>query len=505
MTEQDRLRGASVDGVAVNLASQLLRFGLRFTYQIVIARLLLPADFGLVALIAPVMTFISLFADLGLSQATIQHENISEEQLSFLFWVNVAAGTALAAFCVAAAPLVAHFYGDPRVDGVMIASGALLFIGGFYGQHMALLNRRMRFRALAALDLSGFGFGAVCAIAAAKAGAGYWAILANQAGVSVVTLAGAWWLAAWRPGRPGRLSDMRPLLHFGGNVTSFNFVNFFSRNSDNILIGRFAGEAALGLYDRAFKLMLLPFEQVAAPFSKVAVPLLSRSQSDPVFYRRAFRRMLQAVLLLVYPGLAFMIANSHPLVVLGLGQRWAGVAPIFAILGVDAFVAPIGNSMGWLFVSQGRTKEMRDWGIAASIMFVGCFVAGLHWGPRGVAAGYATAGLLEILVLSRVGTRSGPLRTQDFWPMLTPFMVAAAVDFAVLECLPAAAQSIPGLVLQVPLSYGLFVGSLAMFHEGRQALSDAVRQARQLRGRLRRPRDDRRVVTPAEPVPVNFG
>ncbi len=383
--------------------------------------------------------------------------------------------------CVLSAPLVAAFYGDPRAAGVMMVSGSLLLASGLYSQHLALLNRHMRFRALAVLDLASFAIGAAAGIASALLGAGYWAILINQAAVTVSGLAIAWIVSGWVPGRPGPYARMKPLLHFGGNITAFNFVNFFSRNTDDILLGRFAGEHALGLYDRAFKLMLLPFSQVSGPFTKVALPLLSRSQEEPEFYRRAYQRMLGAVLLLIYPGLVFMIASSHDLIVLALGQRWAAVAPIFAILGIDAFVAPIGNSMGWLFVSQGRTREMRNWGVVTSVLFVFCFAIGLHWGPRGVAAGYAAAGLIEISFLTRVVTRKGPLRGQDFWPVVLPFLLGIGVTFAAMHGLRRILPASPwSLLVEAVCAYAAFVGSLTVLPSGRDILRDVAAQSARL-------------------------
>ena len=484
--ERRRLKGASIGGVLINMASQVVRTLLRLGYQIVIARLLLPGDFGLVAMAAPVITFVQLFADLGLSQATVQQSEISQGQLSFLFWLNVAAGLLLSAVCVGAAPLVARFYGDPRVTGVMIAAGALLLLGSFYSQHMALLNRHMRFRALAVVDIASFLLGSAGGIAAALLGAGYWAIIANQAVTTVSALVMVWRASGWVPGRPGRFSEMTALMHFGGNVTSFNFVNFFSRNGDNILIGRFAGEHALGLYDRAFKLMLVPFGQIAAPFGKVAVPLLSRSHDQPEFYRQAYRRMLEAVLLLLYPGLVFMIAAHRALIALALGPRWADVAPIFAILGFNAFVAPIGSSMGWLFVSQGRTREMRNCGIVASAIFVGCFVVGLRWGPLGVAAGYMVAGFIEISFLWRIATRKGPLGGRDFFATILPFVLAVLFSFAVLAGLrPFLPPGLAGLMLQAVCAYAAFFAALAALPGGRHVLRGAFRQLAALVKRFR--------------------
>ena len=479
--ERARLKGAAVNGVAANLAAQLVLFVLRFGYQIAIARLLLPSDFGLVAMITPVIAFVQLFADLGLTQATIQMKEISQGQLSFLFWLNVVAGLLLSGLCVVGAPFVAQFYGDPRAAGVMVASGAMFALGGFFSQHFALLNRQMRFRSIAVVNVISFLVGSVCGIGSALMGYGYWAIVINQVGTSIAMLVLTWSVSRWVPGRPGPVAQFKPLLQFGGNLTGFNIVNFFSRSSANILLGRFAGEQPLGLYDRATKLMLVPFMQVCAPFSTVALPLLSRTHDQPELYRGAYRRMLETILLLVYPGLVFMVVNSHALAIVALGERWAGVAPVFAILGIDMFVAPIGSSTGWLFVSQGRTSEMRNWGIVTSTIFIACFVSGLPWGPQGVATGYVAAGLVEICLLLYVVTKTGPIGRRDILGLLAPFVFAAAVAFAVVGGisridLPVLAS----LTLGVGSAYATFLIALLALPRGRRVLRETSEQVRQL-------------------------
>ncbi len=485
--ERDRLKGASMSGVIINVVTQLVRFVLRFGYQIVIGRLLLPGDFGLVALAAPAISFIQTFADLGLSEATIQKKDITQAQLSGLFWLNIATGVVLAALCATVAQPIARFYGDPRAAPIVMVSGGLLLLSSFFSQHMALLNRHMRFKAIAVMDIATFVVGSAAGIASALLGAGYWAIIVNQVVTNLVGLVMAWTITGWLPGRPGRFSEMKPLIAFGGNMTGSSIIKFFSRNSDNILLGRFAGEYALGLYDRAFKLMSLPFGQVSAPFSKVAIPLLSRCRDEPEFYRRAYQRMLEAVLLLLYPALVFVVATCHELIVLALGQRWAEVTPIFAILGIDAFVAPLGNSMTWLFVSQGRTAEMRNYALVTCVLAISLFVIGLHWGPKGVAAGYATAGFTELCFLWPTVTRKGPLRGRDFVSTVAPFLPAVAISFAVLLGLRS---RLPHgwltLGLEGLLSYFVFAASLAATPGGRRVLRDVWQQVGNLTRRMTR-------------------
>lgn len=473
--EAAHLKSTSISGVAVNMGSQGVRLVLQFVYQIVIARLLAPRDFGLVAMSAPVIAFVQVFADLGLSQATIQRPSISQSQLSFLFWINVAVGVGLALVTTALSPAVGWFYGDARAVGITVASGSLFVLGGLYTQHIALLNRRLNFVHLAAIDLTAFACGGAASLTAALLGAGYWAIILNAAVTSVVSLAMAWTFARWIPSRPAVCEDARALLRSGGDVTGFNVLNFFSRNMDNILIGRFAGARNLGLYDRAYKLCLLPFNQISYPFSRVATPLLSRTLNDPRLYRSAYRRLLEANMMLAYPAIVFALVMIDQLVLYGLGAKWTGVAPIFSILALDAFTAPVANSFGWLYVSQGRTRLMRNLGAISSIFFVAAFAAGLRWGAIGVATGYVGAGALEVLILLLLVTRSGPV---NLLTVIDAGWRCALAAVATLGILVMARRLLPpGIVTLGALGVGayvVFLGLMALSSSGRATLRDGL-------------------------------
>jgi len=371
------LKGVAVNGLAVTFTAQFVRLAMQLAYQVAIARLLTPREFGLVAMATPIMAFVALFADFGLTQATVQRRSINQAELSFLFWSNFALSWVIAIVTIAFAPLAGWFFAEPDVTSITMALGALFLLTGLSAQHVAILNRHLAFGKLAIVNLLSFGVGAAVGVTAAMAGMSFWAIVIGQATTSLVSLPVTWLFTRWIPGKPRWIADAGILLGFGANITTFNFVNYFARNLDNVLIGHFVGGAALGLYDRAYKLLLLPLTQINGPFTKVALPLLARTRDEPEVYRRAYLRMIEVILLLTYPGVVFAVCTSHQLIVTVLGDRWSGAVPIFAVLGVGALFAPIGNSTGWLFITQERTREMRNWGTLSSLLFTVSFVVGL--------------------------------------------------------------------------------------------------------------------------------
>ena len=233
----------------------------------------------------------------------------------------------------------------------------------------------------------------------------------------------------------------------------------------------------LGLYDRAYKLMLLPLSQISAPVSRVAVPLLSRLQNDPVRYRAAYLQMLQAIHLAAIPGMVAAIALPDQVVLTLFGEKWAGVAPIFfwlAIAGVTSFV---GSSMGWLFTSQDRTPSQFRWGMVSTTLFVTSFLVGLPYGAVGVARAYACVGVLIQGPLVWFGvTRQGPVRLVDILKTVYPFVFSGACALVVLLACQRVYgfHGILGLMAGGAISYAVSALALLMLPEGRRVMRNAV-------------------------------
>jgi len=393
---------------------------------VILARLLTPQDYGLIGMVAVIIGFVSIFKDLGLSSATIQRAEINSVQISTLFWVNIALSLAVMLVCFGIAPLISVFYHEPRLRLITAAYGFGFMLSGLTVQHEALLRRQMRFTALAVTEVTALCASVATAVGLALYGAGYWALVASQLSLGLVYLIGIWSLCRWRPGLPGRNSGVRSMLAFGRNLTGFAVINYFARNLDNLLIGKVWGSQQLGLYAKAYQLLLLPIDQINSPIGAVALPALSRLSDSPEKYRQAYLRIMEKVAILTMPGIALMIATSDWIVLIVLGPQWSEAAWIFALLGVAGLLQPIASTAGWLFISQNRTKDMFRWGCFASSIIVVAIVAGLRWGAVGVACSYSATFLVVIMPLLFwfVG-RVGPVRTLDFYRTIAPAALAA--------------------------------------------------------------------------------
>jgi PST family polysaccharide transporter len=470
------LKGRSLRGGVVTVASQMCKFLLNMAAIVVLARLIAPEDFGLIAMVATVTNLVVVFKDMGLSMATVQRAEINHAQVSTLFWVNVVFSLAIALLIAALAPAIAWFYGEPRLTPITLVLASGLALSGLMVQHEALMRRQMQFTDLATLQIVSMLVGTGTAIVLALHGAGYWALVLKQLAEQITSTVGVWMMCGWRPGLPVRRSGVRSMLAFGSHLTGFNIVNYFARNLDNVLIGWRWGAQPLGLYDKAYQLLLLPIQQINTPFAAVATPALSRLVDSPERYRQTYLRILDKVAMLTMPGVAFMIVTSDWLVRVVLGSQWSDASRIFAWLGIAAFTQPVSNTTGWLFMTQSRTRDMLQWGLIGGFLSVASIIAGLPWGTVGVAASYSISGLVirTPLLYWFVG-RTGPVRTTDFYRTMLPHGCASVGVLLVLFAFRQWVQGsepIIGLTIALAIAVGITLLVLAVIPAGRLALED---------------------------------
>jgi O-antigen/teichoic acid export membrane protein len=485
---EERLGQAAVRGAAAAGISQGVRIGTQILSVVILSRLLTPADFGMVASIAPLTAFVVLFQDLGLQQAIVQRRDVSQEQLSAAFWLTVLLGLACALILFASAPVVAVFFHDSRLVGLTIATAPSLVAASLGSIPTALLNRRIAFRTLALLDavmaLSVF----VTAVASAGLGAQYWALIIGTLAGNLVYLVGVWRAAHWRPARPSLQLPDRHMLGFGANLTGFTFVSFLARNLDNVLIGHFAGSVALGYYDRAYKLLLVPLANVNAPITRITVPLLSRMAGDKPRLREAYLRTISQVTLVTVPGMAALIATADETVSLLFGAGWHDVVPIFMWLGVAGLLQPVIYSANWLMMAQARTATMFRWGMYASTTAIASFLVGLHWGAVGVACAFTvTDYVLRLPVLCLTVQRVGPVTALDLVRLQGPLLAAAGITALVTNTLLRPHAGVSGVYLiavTVVISYAVAAGMMGLLPRGRAALHETLSLLLQVRRKI---------------------
>jgi O-antigen/teichoic acid export membrane protein len=459
------LRARTFYGLGWSGTAQVFRQLLQFATSVVLARLLSPQEFGLIGMIVVFTGFASLFTDLGLGAAIVQKLDLEERHLSSAFWVSIAVGLLLTGLTVAVAPLMARFYDEPDLEPFTRVIAFNFLVGSVNVVQNALLLKNMDFRLLFQIEIVATGLAGLAAIGMAFMGFGVWSLVVQSLLITAISVGMMWWLSAWRPTMAVDIRALKELLGFSSNLLGFNVLNYWVRNLDNFLIGKFIGPSGLGIYTRAYSLMLLPITQVTSVVSRVMFPALSAIQKDVERVRHAYLRSTQAIALVTFPMMIGLLVVAEPFVLVVYGEMWSEVIPILRVFCLIGMGQSIGTTVGWIYTSQGRADLMLKWGIFSAVVYAISFIIGLRWGVMGVAVAYGISGY--VILWYPAWAIPGRLINLRFKEMLInlrgPFYCAVAMGigvWAVRYALPSNWPQWLFLVTQVPsgvLIYGVLV------------------------------------------------
>ena len=472
------LGSAAARGSIIIASVQLVKAAMMFASQVLLARVLMPTDFGLIAMVAPMISFAMILNNMGMAESIVQRPSITRQQVSAIFWATFAIGIGLALACCAVSPLIAVFYGNRNLVPLLLFTSLSIPIATMGSVPGALLARNMQFGVLQASELFSTAAGLVLTIALALYNFGYWSLPLGSLVSSGLSVAILWRACRWRPMRPRMVSSAIHDLAFGANLTAANLATFVMTTADNIIVGAVNGERALGYYDRSYRLVVQPIGQLLSPIGAVAVPLLSRLQGDAAAYRAAYFRLLRAALLLSLPPMVFCSIMANQIIEFLLGEQWMPAAPIFAWIAIGGMGSALYSSLVWLFVSQGRAGSMRNAFVIAAMLNLLAFGTGSLWGVEGVAALSAVTfvGVVTPLV-SYLATRGGIVRNPDLIGCVMPYLLAVAASaLALMQFRPVAGRDV---FFWLPVSgvivMGVFMAVLMLFKAERHSLSELAR------------------------------
>ncbi len=468
----------------ITMSSQAAKFGLNLVSTMLLARLLTPHDFGLVAMVTAVTGFLAMFRHAGLSTPTVQREHITDAQVSNLFWINLGVSVLCALILAALSPAIAWFYRDSRITYITLVLSTTFLIGGFRVQHLALLKRQMRFKAIALVEVGSMATGVFVGVVMALLHYRYWSLV----GLSLATEIGAFLLTGsvsrWKPQLPTKGSGIGPLVAFGAHQTAGNFLFNLARGCDNLLIGRAYGPAAVGLYSRGAALVMRPMEQFLLPIDAVFLPTLSRLQSQPARYRSTFLRLYEAIAISAFFLSSLLLALALPLTLVLLGRKWEPASAIFAGFTFTAIQLPLSSAANWLLTSQGRGKDILRVTSIAAFLTLASFIVGLPFGPVGVAIAFSATGLLiRMPILYYIAGRRGPVTTSDLWtrflrhlPLWVVMLVATWLTRATVAHLHPLIQ----LLICAPVGVLTGIAFIWMFQPQRKVATDILDIVREL-------------------------
>jgi O-antigen/teichoic acid export membrane protein len=382
------LRRLAVRGAGVTVFSQGLAFAIQTIATVVLARLLTPADFGVVTMVTTFSLLLMSFGQNGYTEAVIQRPEMDRSLASNLFWINVGVGLVLAIAFAAAGSTLARFYGDQRVAHVAVGISLTIFVSGTSVLHLALLKRAMRFTVTSINDVLSGVFSVALMVTLAWAGWGYWALVVGAVAKPLVQSLGAWYLCRWIPGLPSRANGTASVVRFAINVYGRFSLNYSTRNMDNLLVGWRFGPSSLGFYKKAYDLFVLAANQLLTPVQEVALSTLSRLDRESPQYRRYF---LNGLSILAFVGMgigACLTLEAKDLIRLLLGPQWNMSARIFMLFGPGIGIMLIYNTSGLIHLSIGKAHRWLRWGVVELTVTGLLFLLGLRWGPAGVAAAW---------------------------------------------------------------------------------------------------------------------
>lgn len=425
-SSQDLAKKAA-SGALWSTAARIGQQSILLVATIILARLLPPSAYGLLGMATVVIGFVSIFADLGTSAALIQREDLTDGLTSGIFWLNMAFGVMLTTVLIVGAPWVARFYREPQLTSLVIVLSLSISVSSLGAVQQALLMRGMSFRQLACIELGSSVAGAGAAVALAASGAGVWSLVALSLVTAALTTGLLWMASEWRPRPRLAWQEVKSVLAYGLNLSGFGIVNYFSRNADNMLVGRYLGSETLGHYAMAYRIMLYPLQNISWVVGRVLFPVLAQMQQDDGRFRQTYLRVCAMVAAISFPLMLAILVLSGPLVVVVLGSEWMPIAPLLVILAPVGMLQSVGTTVGQIYMAKGRTDWMFRWGLGATAVTVGAFAIGLRWGVTGVAAAYAVVATLLQYPAFAIPFRLIGLPMKDLGIALWPVLMRALI------------------------------------------------------------------------------
>jgi PST family polysaccharide transporter len=410
----------TVSGVAWISLFQIARQLLRVASVSVLARKVPLSAYGLVAMATLIINFLETVRDAGIGSALVREREVSEELAATVFWLTGGLGFVITLIMGAFAQPAAHFFHEPMLATVLRFLSVGFFLGTIGIVPLAILNREMLFRKVALAQTVGAVTGTVVAITVALAGGKVWSLVSGSIVTGAVTTLAIWIVSPFRLKAVFRPSEARQLLSFGLNLSGFNVLNYFSRNADNLLVGKFLGSVPLGLYQMAYMLMTYPIQNFASVVAQVVYPALSKMQDDRERFLAAYLRTCRLIGLLTFPLMLGLMVTAQPFIRVILGPRWMPVAGLLIVFAPLGAAQSIYTTVGLIYNTQGRPDLQFRWAMFAGASYVGAFALGLRWGIQGVASCYALVWLLlmvpSFMIPFRLVGLTGKRFIRTLWP-----------------------------------------------------------------------------------------
>ena len=362
---------------------------------IILARLLMPEDFGLFAMMAAITSLTPVLMDLGTRDAAVQKPRITRDEITTLFWLSLGIAIVLALVTASCSSVIANFYHEPRLENIVLAWTLTFITSALSLQHTALLRRAMMFDKINVIEVGANLFGAASAVTLALIGVGYWALVFRPILTALAYTMGVWLSCPWVPGTPRMSSGVKEMVTFGTQITIFAVTDAIGRSADRIALGHSKGAEDLGYYQNASVIYENPLGIFGITVHTVAVTSLAKLRHSPDELRRVWSKALSALAFFAMPVFVFLAVTGPDIIVLLLGGKWLFAGTILTLIALRGPVHVLERSHGWLHVAGGTGDRWVRWGIASSIIQVVAVLCGMPFGSVGIA----TAGTICVYLL----------------------------------------------------------------------------------------------------------
>jgi O-antigen/teichoic acid export membrane protein len=431
--------------------------------NVVLSRLLSPADFGLVAMAAVILGFIELFKDLGTGWAIVRQKEISEELVSSIFWFNVGLGGVASVAAFAMAPLIANFYHEPKVTAVLQAMSVSFLLSALTIVQSNLLAREMEFAKVAKIEVSAAALSYLAGIWAAALGYGVWSLVIQVLVNSLLSIVFIWVVCAWRPRILFSWTAVRSVMNYSLNLTGYNIFYYLASNVDNLLIGRYLGSRDLGYYDLAYRLMSFPLQAISSVFGRVMTPFYAQVQDNLEEFRRTYLSIATGIAFITFPLMLGLFATREHFVLAVFGESWSPVIVLLALFAPLGAIRSVLTTSGSIYQAMGEASLQLRWGVLSNLIVIAALAIGVRWGSVGVAAAFTISSIVLLYHNFKIPFRliSLPVRSllralqPTAWCSLLMYLSIVAVDGILPKTLSHA------LLLTVTVCTG--VGSYIVF------------------------------------------
>jgi len=463
------LKKKTINGVVWNGVGNVARQVLLIVTLIVMARFVTPEDFGVYTILMIFVNFMAIFSSMGTSQVVVHLDNPNQRMLSSLFYFNICMGLALFTLLFFLAWPIAAFFDSPDLVHLLQIIGLSFVISTLGLVQKSLLEKAMLFKRLVLIETVALTISSIAGMAAAIDGLGVNSFLIMALSNASILTVGLWLNSHWRPSLSFSLDDIKQVWAYSINLTGFSFINYFARQSDQFLIGKFIGSGALGVYSVAYKIMLYPLQNVSRVIVRVLFPAFAEVKHDNTRFKSGYLKAIAFIALLTFPIMAGLFAVAENFVDVVFGEKWHQMIVLLMILVPIGLMQSIVTTVGSIYLAKGTTKLMLKIGALNAVVTVISFIIGIPFGVEGVAIAYAIANLIMLYPNLKIAWGQIDLGVFEGLVELAPFLLASLVMGVVVYYLGSVSVEfgigqIVTLIIQVLVGIIVYLVLLMFFY-----------------------------------------